>query len=108
MASRSWLNLQGDTILDEIPCGIMVLDRDLRIVRHNKAFADVFGESEGRFCYQVYKDREVPCPECVAKKTFDDGRQRIMELKPRDLHQRVPVILGSREEVARVVSYHSE
>jgi len=36
------------------------------------------------------------------------GRERIMELNPRDLHQRVPVILGSREEVERVVSYHAE
>jgi len=35
------------------------------------------------------------------------GRERIMDLKPRDLHQRVPVILGSREEVERVVSYHT-
>jgi fructose-1,6-bisphosphatase I len=35
------------------------------------------------------------------------GRERIMELRPRDLHQRVPVILGSREEVDRVVSYHT-
>ena len=36
------------------------------------------------------------------------GRERIMELKPRDLHQRVPVILGSSAEVERVVSYHAE
>ena len=36
------------------------------------------------------------------------GRQRIMDLAPRHLHQRVPVILGSREEVDRVVSYHAE
>lgn len=35
------------------------------------------------------------------------GRERIMDLKPQDLHQRVPVILGSREEVERVVSYHT-
>ena len=34
------------------------------------------------------------------------GRERIMELKPEGLHQRVPVILGSRNEVERVVSYH--
>lgn len=36
------------------------------------------------------------------------GRDRIMELKPRELHQRVPVILGSRNEVERVVQYHNE
>ncbi len=36
------------------------------------------------------------------------GCQRIMEVEPRGLHQRVPVILGSREEVERVVRYHDE
>jgi fructose-1,6-bisphosphatase I len=36
------------------------------------------------------------------------GRQRIMELQPVDLHQRVPVILGSRSEVERAVAYHRE
>ncbi len=36
------------------------------------------------------------------------GRERIMELKPTGLHQRVPVILGSRNEVERVVDYHRE
>ena len=34
------------------------------------------------------------------------GRERIMELKPTGLHQRVPVILGSKNEVERVVGYH--
>ncbi len=34
------------------------------------------------------------------------GRGRIMELKPTGLHQRVPVILGSKNEVERVVAYH--
>jgi fructose-1,6-bisphosphatase I len=34
------------------------------------------------------------------------GRERIMEVKPVGLHQRVPVILGSKNEVERVVSYH--
>ncbi len=36
------------------------------------------------------------------------GRERIMDVQPSDLHQRVPVILGSKNEVARVVSYHLE
>jgi fructose-1,6-bisphosphatase I len=34
------------------------------------------------------------------------GRERIMELQPTGLHQRVPVILGSKNEVERVVKYH--
>jgi fructose-1,6-bisphosphatase I len=36
------------------------------------------------------------------------GRERIMDLKPAKLHQRVPVILGSRNEVERVTGYHRE
>lgn len=34
------------------------------------------------------------------------GRQRILEIQPEGLHQRVPVILGSRNEVERIVNYH--
>ena len=34
------------------------------------------------------------------------GRERILDVVPRRLHQRVPVILGSRSEVARVTAYH--
>jgi fructose-1,6-bisphosphatase I len=34
------------------------------------------------------------------------GRQRILDLQPTGLHQRVPVILGSKNEVDRVTAYH--
>lgn len=34
------------------------------------------------------------------------GRGRIMDIQPTDIHQRVPVILGSKNEVELVVSYH--
>jgi fructose-1,6-bisphosphatase I/sedoheptulose-1,7-bisphosphatase len=36
------------------------------------------------------------------------GRGRILEVVPEQLHQRVPAILGSRSEVARVDRYHAE
>jgi len=36
------------------------------------------------------------------------GRERIMEIQPTGLHQRVPVILGSKNEVERVLSYHKD
>ena len=35
-----------------------------------------------------------------------NGHQRILDLQPTGLHQRVPVILGSRNEVDRVTRYH--
>ncbi|WP_455385766.1 class 1 fructose-bisphosphatase [Acidihalobacter prosperus] len=36
------------------------------------------------------------------------GRERILDLKPEDIHQRVPVVLGSKNEVERVTRYHQE
>jgi fructose-1,6-bisphosphatase I len=37
-----------------------------------------------------------------------DGAQRILDIVPTSLHQRVPVFLGSKNEVDRVTRYHSE
>ena len=36
------------------------------------------------------------------------GTKRIMELAPTDLHQRCPVILGSKNEVERIIADHRE
>lgn len=36
------------------------------------------------------------------------GRGRIMEVQPESLHQRVPLIFGSRNEIERIERYHAE
>ncbi len=36
------------------------------------------------------------------------GKERIMDLKPEGIHQRVPLILGSKNEVERLFNYHQE
>jgi fructose-1,6-bisphosphatase len=36
------------------------------------------------------------------------GRKRILDILPNDIHQRVPVIMGSRLEVSLIELYHSE
>ena len=37
-----------------------------------------------------------------------DGNQRILDVQPTTLHQRIGVVLGSKEEVERVQRYHQE
>ena len=37
-----------------------------------------------------------------------NGQQRIMDIQPAKLHERVSVILGSKNEVERVTRYHAE
>jgi fructose-1,6-bisphosphatase I len=37
-----------------------------------------------------------------------NGQQRILDIQPEKLHQRVAVVLGSKNEVDRVTQYHHE
>ena len=37
-----------------------------------------------------------------------DGKTRILDLQPTALHQRIGVIIGSKNEVERVTSYHAQ
>jgi len=37
-----------------------------------------------------------------------NGRQRILDVQPQKLHERVSVILGSKNEVERVAQYHQQ
>jgi fructose-1,6-bisphosphatase I/sedoheptulose-1,7-bisphosphatase len=34
------------------------------------------------------------------------GRMRILDIQPEAIHQRMPIIIGSKNEVAHVVRYH--
>ncbi|MDD2724561.1 MAG: class 1 fructose-bisphosphatase [Methylovulum sp.] len=36
------------------------------------------------------------------------GRERILDIKPTGIHQRVPVVLGSKNEVERIIRYHQD
>lgn len=36
------------------------------------------------------------------------GYERIMDIQPESVHQRVPVVLGSKNEVERIISYHKK
>ena len=37
-----------------------------------------------------------------------NGRIRIMDVRPEKLHERVPVFMGSKQEVERITKYHKE
>jgi histidine kinase len=74
-----WPVSRSQELLEEVPSGIMVMDREFRIVDHNRAFVDVYGPNLGSPCYQVYKDRGTACPDCPAHATFQDGRPRVLE-----------------------------
>lgn len=60
-------------LFDVVPCYITVQNRDLRLTDSNSKFKKDFGDTVGGYCYETYKHRCSPCPECPVAKTFADG-----------------------------------
>ncbi|MBW2187748.1 MAG: HAMP domain-containing protein, partial [Deltaproteobacteria bacterium] len=71
------LNEQRDeyqALFDRAPCMITVQDREFRLLRFNRAFAEKFNPVPGSFCYSAYKGRDSKCENCPVEKTFQDGK----------------------------------
>ncbi|GAB4482506.1 MAG: hypothetical protein OHK006_01080 [Thermodesulfovibrionales bacterium] len=66
-----------NTIFDSIHDPFIILDRRLRIVRVNKAYADLKGHTAealiGRSCYEATRSASAPCGDCVVQKTLASG-----------------------------------
>jgi len=88
MSEAQWQKWIHTQLFDHVPCNIAVIDRSYRIVDHNRGFADVFGEGAGRPCYELYKHRTEQCDQCMAAKTFLDGRVRVNDEVGMDRHGR--------------------
>jgi PAS domain S-box-containing protein len=71
---RNWI---GRQLFEQVPNNIAVIDRDLKIVTANSKFKTVFGDPDGRRCYEVYKSRNAMCEHCMAVHTFEDGKVRV-------------------------------
>jgi histidine kinase len=61
-------------LFENVPCYLTVVDRDFNIVQTNKLFDTDFGNSLGRKCFRVYKQRDSRCDNCPVEKTFLDGQ----------------------------------
>jgi histidine kinase len=76
------LNKQKDEyqiLFEQAPCYITVQDKNLRLLRYNREFAEKFTPERGDFCYQAYKGRSQRCEACPVLKTFEDGKPHSSE-----------------------------
>jgi len=62
-------------LFEQVPCHVMIIDRNFRIVRANKKAEDTIKNLKGEYCYSTLKGRTEKCIECTARKTFEDGVQ---------------------------------
>lgn len=62
-------------IIDATPAGLVLLDRDYRVVEANRSAEKVHGAGAltGRLCYEALADRAEMCEDCPAGDSFGGG-----------------------------------
>lgn len=66
-------------LFENSPCYITVQDRNFKLLRFNREFAENFDPKPGEYCYQAYKGRSEKCEICPVLETFEDGRPHTSE-----------------------------
>jgi hypothetical protein len=74
------IDLTFKSIIDALPCYIMIQDRDFNILFANQTFKTDFGKNIlNRHCYDVLKGSHHQCGICPVRKTFRDKQVHIIE-----------------------------
>ncbi|MBA4367315.1 MAG: hypothetical protein C0403_06710 [Desulfobacterium sp.] len=61
-------------LFDQVPCSILLIDRNFRIVKTNQKVENTFGNIIGQNCYVALKGYDTECQECTSGQTFRDGK----------------------------------
>jgi signal transduction histidine kinase/ActR/RegA family two-component response regulator len=60
-------------VIDELPVFVYMQRRDYTVAYANRKTRNYYGETDGRFCYEVFSGRDSPCPHCPTFRVFDSG-----------------------------------
>jgi len=60
-------------VIDELPVFVYMQRRDYTVAYANRKTRNFYGETDGRFCYEVFSGRDTPCPHCPTFRVFETG-----------------------------------
>lgn len=60
-------------VIDELPVFVYMQRRDYTVAYANRKTRNYYGETDGRFCYEVFSGRDSPCPHCPTFRVFETG-----------------------------------
>ncbi|WP_051308895.1 PAS domain-containing hybrid sensor histidine kinase/response regulator [Desulfogranum japonicum] len=105
-AKQEW-----EKTFDAINDVITIQDTEMRIVRANKAAYETFQIDPealgGRFCYEIFRERDTPCPDCPVVKTIGDAKSHNANILYKNLDKTFHVssapVLDSNGHIKRIV-----
>lgn len=73
-------DLTFKSIIDALPCYLMIQDKNFNILFANHSFQKDFGPGAiGKCCYTILKGVQHQCPECPVRDTFEDKGFHVSE-----------------------------
>lgn len=68
-----------EQLFNEVPCYILVVDKEFRLTAANRRYREEFGDHIGRHCFEIFTHHNQLYPDCPVAHTFKDGCSRQYE-----------------------------
>ena len=65
-----------EMVTQNVGVGVAVISRDYRTLWANAVVKQIYGDVEGKVCYEAYNRRTEVCPGCAAAQVFESGTER--------------------------------
>ncbi len=69
-----------ETLFNEVPCHVTVLDHKFRVTALNRKFKEDFGDFTGKNFFDVFKQAQTPYFTCPITRTLEDGESHHSEM----------------------------
>lgn len=63
-----------ETVTKNIGVGLAIVSKEYRTLWSNQVLKKIFGDDEGKICYQTYNLRPEICPGCGVREVFEKGK----------------------------------
>ncbi|MDM8537139.1 HAMP domain-containing sensor histidine kinase [Desulfobacterales bacterium HSG17] len=76
---NAMLELGFKSVLDALPCYVLLVDRQFKIIYANKSLGDDFGDVTNTMCFSILKGLPEKCDACLVEQTFMDKQVHMGE-----------------------------
>lgn len=77
-ARANELGIESRRILDSLPDGITIQNREFTVIYQNRAMLEAFGDKRGMKCFAAYERRENQCEGCGIALAFKSGEPTLV------------------------------
>lgn len=78
ISSNHQIGIESKQVLDSLPDGITIQDRDFNVIYQNRAMIAGFGDTIGKKCYAAYERRNAQCEGCGIVRVFQTGEPTLV------------------------------